>query len=183
MAYNFTPFKQGSEAALEWLKKEYLGIRSGQANPGILDSVRVDSYGVKVPVNQVASVLGEGAKSLRVAPWDKSMIKPLDTAIREANLGVSVAVDDQGLRVSFPELTNDTRQALLKVAKAKLEEARVRVRNEREKVVTDVDKQEKAATMGKDDAFRAKQELQKSVDEVNKKLEELYGKKEKEILS
>src|ERR1700754_147034 len=104
MAYNFTPFKQGSDAALDWLKKEYLGIRSGQANPGILDSVRVDSYGTKVPVNQVASVLAEGAKSLRIAPWDKGAIKSIDTALREANLGVSVAVDDQGLRVSFPDL-------------------------------------------------------------------------------
>ncbi len=181
MAYNFTPFKQGSEAALEWLKKEYLGIRSGQANPGILDSVRVDMYGSKVPVNQVASVLAEGAKTLRIAPWDKSAIKALDTAIREANLGVSVSVDDQGLRVSFPELTNDTRQALLKIAKAKFEEARVRVRGEREKVIGDADREEKAGTMSKDDAFRAKQELQKFVDETNKKLEELYEKKESEI--
>jgi ribosome recycling factor len=183
MAYNLTPFKQGSEAALEWLKKEYLSIRSGQANPGILDSVRVDSYGSKVPVNQVASVLAEGAKTLRIAPWDKGAIRSIDTAIREANLGVSVSVDDQGLRVSFPDLTADARQALLKIAKAKLEEARVRVRGEREKVVTDVDRQEKAGAMGKDDAFRAKQDLQKQVDETNKKLEELYGKKEKEILS
>jgi ribosome recycling factor len=183
MAYNLAPFKQGSEAALEWLKKEYLSIRSGQANPGILDSVRVDSYGTKVPVNQVASVLAEGAKSLRIAPWDKGAIRALDTAIREANLGVSVSVDDQGLRVSFPDLTADARQALVKIAKAKLEEARVRVRAEREKVVGDVDRQEKAATMGKDDAFRAKQELQKLVDEANRKLEDLYGKKEREILS
>lgn len=183
MAYNFNAFKQGSDAALEWLKKEYLSIRSGQANPGILDSVRVDSYGSKVPVNQVASVLAEGAKSLRIAPWDKAAIKDIDVAIREANLGVSVAVDGEGLRISFPDLTADARQSLVKIAKAKLEEARVRVRGEREKVVTDVDKQEKAATMGKDDAFRAKQDLQKLVDEANKKLEELYSKKEKEILS
>jgi ribosome recycling factor len=181
MAYNFSQFKQGGEDAVEWLRKEYLGIRSGQANPGILDSVRVDMYGSQMPVNQVASVLGESARSLRITPWDKGALKPLDTAIREANLGVSVSVDDQGLRVSFPELTDDRRQALMKIAKQKLEEARVRVRAEREKVHTDADRQEKAGTMGKDDVFRAKQDLQKMVDAVNASLEDLFNKKEKEI--
>ncbi len=181
MAYNFTPFKNGSEEALEWLRKEYTSIRSGQANPSILDSVRVEMYGSQVPINQVASILGEGARSLRITPWDKGAVKPLDTAIREANLGVSVSVDDQGLRISFPELTDDRRQALMKIAKGKLEEARVRVRGEREKVHGDADKQEKAGTMSKDDTFRTKADLQKMVDEVNRKLEELYTKKEKEI--
>lgn len=183
MAYNFSPFKQGAEATYEWLKKEYLGIRSGQATPGILDSVRVDMYGSKMPVNQVASVTTEGAKSLRVTPWDKGAVKALDAAIREANLGVSVAVDDQGLRIAFPDLTADRRDGLLKLAKAKLEEARVRVRGEREKVMNDADKQEKSGTMSKDDVFRTKQDLQKQVDETNKKLEDLFDKKEKEILS
>lgn len=182
MAYNFTPFKTGSDEALEWLRKEYASIRSGQANPSILDSVRVDMYGSQMPINQVASILGEGARSLRITPWDKGAVKPLDTAIREANLGVSVSVDDQGLRISFPELTDDRRQALMKLAKAKLEEARVRVRGEREKVHSDTDKQEKAGTMSKDDTFRTKQDLQKLVDEVNRKLEELYDKKEREVV-
>ena len=181
MAYNISGFKQGAEGALEWLRKEYASIRSGQANPGILDSVRVEMYGSQMPINQVATVLGESARTLRITPWDKSALKPLDAAIREANLGVSVSVDDQGLRVSFPELTDDRRQALLKLAKQKLEEARVRVRGEREKIHSDTDKQEKSGTMGKDDAFRTKQDLQKLVDEANKKLEELFEKKEKEI--
>lgn len=181
MAYNFSQFKQGADEALEWLRKEYLGIRSSQANPGILDSVRVDIYGSQMPINQVATILGESARTLRITPWDKTALKALDAAIREANLGVSVGVDDQGLRVSFPELTEDRRQALLKIAKQKLEEARVRVRGEREKVHSDADKQEKAGTMGKDEAFRVKQDLQKLVDEVNKKLEDLFAKKEVEI--
>lgn len=181
MAYNFSGFKLGAEGTLEWLRKEYAGIRSGQANPGVLDSVRVEMYGSQMPINQVATVLGESARTLRITPWDKGALKPLDSAIREANLGVSVSIDEQGLRVSFPELTDDRRQALLKLAKQKLEEARVRIRGEREKIHSDCDKQEKAGTMGKDDAFRAKQDLQKLVDEANKKLEDLYEKKEKEI--
>jgi len=182
MAYDFNEFRQASDSALEWLKKEYSGIRSGQANSGILDPVRVEMYGSKVPVNQVASVLSENSRTLKITPWDKSAIKAIDTAIREANLGISVSTDSQGLRIAFPELTSDRRQTLMKLAKQKLEEARVRVRNEREKIHSDIDKREKIGGMGKDDAFRAKQDLQKIVDEVNKKLEELTEKKEKEIL-
>ncbi len=183
MAYNFAQFKTGSDSTLEWLRNEYAGLRGNQANASILDSILVDSYGSKVPINQVASIVGEGPRSLRIAPWDKTVVKAIDSAIRESNLGVSVSVDDQGLRVSFPELTTERRDGLVKIAKQKLEEARVRVRNEREKIHSDVDKKEKASEMGKDDAFRTKQELQKLVDETNKKLEELYNKKEKEILS
>lgn len=178
MAYNFSQFKSGAESVCEWLRKEYTGIRSGQANPGILDSVRVEMYGSQLPVNQVATVLGEGARNLRITPWDKGALKPLDTAIREANLGVSVSIDEQGLRVSFPELTDERRQALLKLAKSKLEEARVKIRNEREKTLSEA---ERSATLSKDDKFRVKEDLQKLVDESNKKLEELFSKKEKEI--
>lgn len=183
MAYNFSQFKQGAEGTLEWLRREYTGIRSGQANPGILDSVRVEMYGSKMPINQLATVLGEGAKSLRITPWDKGALKLIDTAIREANLGVSVSVDDQGLRVNFPDLTEDRRQGLLKLAKQKLEEARVRIRSERERVHSELDKGEKDGNLGKDEVFRSKQELQKLVDEFNKKLEETFDKKEAEIKS
>ena len=160
---------------LEWLKGEYAGLRGGQAHPSILDSVRVEMYGSQMSINQVASVLGEGPKSLRINPWDKGAIKPLDTAIRNANLGVSVAVDENGLRVSFPELTSDRRQALLKVAKQKLEEARIRVRNERQNALQGF------KDLDEDTKKRNEQKLQKEVDEVNAKLEELYEKKELEI--
>ncbi len=166
------------EEVLEWLRKEYAGIRSGQASPGILDGVKVLMYNSQMPINQVASVLSESPKSLRISPWDKAAIKALDIAIREANLGVSVSVDDQGLRVSFPELTDDRRQALLKLAKQKWEEARIKIRNERQKILDDIEKK----YSGDDEKKRARSELQKSVDEANKKLEELYHKKESELL-
>lgn len=182
MAYDFTTFKNNSSGALEWLRKEYLGIRSGQANPAILDAVKVEVYGSPMLINQLGSITISDPRSLRITPWDKSVITLIDSAIRQANIGVSVSVDEQGIRVAFPQLTADTRQVLIKLAKQKHEEARVRLRNEREKVQTEADKQEKSGSMGKDDVFRAKQELQKLVDEVNKKLDLLYEKKEKEIL-
>ena len=177
MAYNFQPFKLSSEATLNWLQKEYASLRTGRATPTVLDSVSVDVYGSKMSINQVASVLGEGARSLRITPWDKTVTKAIDSAIRESNLGLSVSVDDAGLRVSFPELTAESRTMLMKVAKQKLEEARIRLRSERQKVLSDLDK----GDMPEDEQTRTKNELQKLVDETNKKFDELASKKEKEI--
>lgn len=182
MAYNFNAFKQGADGAVEWLRKEYSGLRTGRATAAILDSVLVDSYGSRMPITQLANVNLEGPQSIRIVPWDNAVAKSIESAIQQSNLGLSVSIDDKGLRVNFPSLTSERRVELTKVGKQKLEEARVRVRNEREKVHSDVDKQEKDGKMGKDDAFRAKQDLQKLVDEANKKLEDLYDKKEKEIL-
>jgi len=175
--YDFSEFKRKSEETLEWMKKEYTGIRTGRAMPSILDRVSVSSYGSSVSINQLATVSVEDPKTLRLTVWDKNAIKDIDKAIREANLGLSVSVDGAGLRVSFPELTSDRRAMLSKVAKEKLEEARVAVRTEREKALNSGGKD-----LSDDDKFRLKAELQKLVDEVNRKLEELFNKKEKEIL-
>ncbi len=181
MSYDFSQFKSGSEGALEWLRKEYSSLRTGKAVPSILDAILVDAYGSKMPINQVANINLEGSQSLRILPWDATLTKAIEISIQQSNLGLSVSVDDKGLRISFPSLTGERRIELTKVAKQKLEEARVRVRNEREKVHSDVQKNEKEGSMSKDDVFRIKQDLQKFVDEVNKKLEDLYEKKEKEI--
>ena len=181
MSVDFNNFKKAGEQALEWLKKEYSGIRTSRTAPNILDGVQVDAYGSKMPINQLATVSIEGPKSLRITPWDKAVAKFIDSAIRESNLGLSVALDGETLRVSFPELTSERRVALLKLAKEKLEEARKTVRVEREKTLGDIDKKEKEGEVSEDDKFRLKNELQKLVDESNKKFEEFYERKEKEI--
>ena len=177
MAYNFTNFKQASEATLEWLKKEYTGLRTGRSTPTILDVVSVEAYGSKMAINQMANITVEDARTLRITPWDKTVTQAIDSAIRESNLGLSVSVDDQGLRVAFPMLTEDRRTDLIKISKQKLEEARIRLRGERQKVLSDLDK----GDMPEDEQTRTKNELQKLVDEANRKLDELAAKKEKEI--
>ncbi len=181
MNYNFSPFKQGVKEVEEWLKKEFSQIRTGRASPAILDSVMVESYGSRMPINQVGNITLEGARSMKVVPWDMSQAKAIEKAILVSNLGLSVSVDDTGVRISFPELTTERREALIKVAKQKLEDARVSLRTEREKVLKDIDAQEKAGTINKDDKFRFKNELQKMIDEIHVKFEELTVKKEIEI--
>ena len=182
MAYDFSEFKKASEATLGWLKKEYSGIRTSRAMPNILDGVLVNVYGSSMPINQLATISVEDSKTLRITPWDKEVAKNIDKSIRESNLGLSVALDAVGLRVSFPELTSERRTMLSKLAKEKLEEARITMRTEREKSQSSIDHKQKEGSISEDDKFRLKNELQKLVEETNHKLEELALKKEKEIL-
>lgn len=183
MGYDFKVLKDKVKGVEEWLKKEYTGLRTGVASPSILDGVQVESYGARLPINQVANIGIEDARVIRITPWDKSQGKAIEKAIMVANLGVSVGADDKGVRVFFPELTTERRGILIKTAKAKLEEARVNLRREREEVWIDIQAKEKEGKMTEDEKFRFKNDMQKIVDEANKALEVLLEKKEKEINS
>ncbi len=182
MAYDFNPFKKHLASTEEWLKKEFQQIRTGQASPAVLDSVKVEVYGAPMALKEVASVTIEGARTLRIAPWDKSQTKEIEKAITVANLGMAVVVDDQGLRVMFPELTGERREQIAKTAKEKLEESKKQVRGHRDVVIKDLTAKEKEGGYGKDDIFRLKNDTQKLVDDTIKKLDEAYSKKEKEII-
>ena len=183
MAYDFSKFKKSISATEEWLKKEFSGIRTGQASPALLDGVKVESYGSPVPLSQIGSIATEGARTIRVAPWDASQVKDVEKAITLANLGVSVSVDDKGIRINFPELTEDRRKEIVKLAKERLEESKKRIRISRDDAIKDLKSAEKAGGIGEDEVFRHQKEIQKFVDDANKKLDELCAKKEKEILS
>lgn len=182
MAHDFREFRQASASVIGWLKREYTSIRTNQANPSVLDTVSVEVYGSFVPIHQIASVLGAGPKSLFITPWDNGLAPNIDRAIRESNLGLSVSLEAQGVRVSFPELTSERRILLVKIVKEKLEEARIKVRLEREKSLEILDRSEKEGSLSKDDKFRLKNEMQKLVADGNEQLEALAQKKEKEIL-
>ena len=182
MSYDFNPFKKQLAGVEEWLKKEFQQIRTGQASPSILDAVRVEVYGAPMALKEVASVVIEGARTLRVAPWDLKQVKEIEKAITVANLGLSVVVDDQGLRINFPELTADRRTEIAKNAKDKVEEAKKQVRGHRDSIIKDLQAKEKEGGYGKDEIFRYKNDTQKLVDEANKKLDDMFGKKEKELL-
>jgi len=182
MQYNFSQFKTELKKVEDFLSGAYNQLNIGRASPMVLDGISVESYGAKVPLKNVASVNIEDPKTLRVAPWDKSQIKEIEKAIVAANLGLSVATDDTGIRVIFPQLTTETRPKLVKVLKDKLEESRITVRRERERVWQDVEKKEKEAKLTQDEKFRAKDDLQKVIDEANKNLEAIFEKKEKEVM-
>lgn len=183
MAYDFKPFEKRIKDIEERLKKELGSVRTGRANPGILDTVMVESYGTRMPIGQIATISVEDARTLRATPWDKANAKEIEKAITMANLGLSVGMDERGVRVSFPELTAERRTSLLKLAKEKVEESRTALRIARDEVWSDIQKREKEGKMPEDDKFRAKDDMQKRVDAANKSFDEALQRKEKEIAS
>lgn len=182
MTYNFSPLKAKIAETEEWLHKEFAQIRTGRATPLILDAVSVESYGSRMSIKEMASITIEDPKTIRVVPWDTTQVKAIEKGISDSDLGLSVSVDDKGLRVIFPDLTAERRTQLAKVAKQKLEEARVSLRGEREAARADITQKEKKGELSEDDRFRYNEELQKYIDEANKKLDEMAERKDKEIL-
>lgn len=183
MAYDFSALKQKIKDTNEWLLNEYRTVRTGRATPALLDSLQVESYGTRVPINQVANISIEDARTLRITPWDSSQIKDIEKALTDSNLGVSASSDEKGVRASFSEITAENRATLLKVIKEKLEHARISLRGERDEIWNDIQKQERDKTISDDDKFRYKDEMQKLIDEGGNKLEVITIRKEKEILN
>lgn len=177
MSYNTTNFKVELKKIEEWLSKEYASVHTGKATPMVLDSIMVESYGSRMPIKNVASISIEDAKTLRIAPWDKGQIRDIESAIMEANLGLSVVSDSDGVRAIFPMLTTENRTKLAKILKEKLEDGRISVRKARQEemdILTD---------MSEDEVKRAKDEIQKCVDEANKNLEAIFAKKETDVMN
>lgn len=183
MAYDFKPFEKKIKDIEDRLGKELGSIRTGRAGPAILDGIHIESYGTRMPINQVANIAVEDARTLRIAPWDAAQSKEIEKAITMANLGLSVGVDEKGVRVFFPELTAERRAQLMKLAKEKLEEIRTQLRLARDDVWSDIQKHEKDGKMSEDEKFRSKDAMQKLVDAANKKFEDALARKEKEITS
>lgn len=181
--YDFNTVKEKVADSKEWLHKEYQSIRTGRAAPALLDGIMVDMYGTRMPLQQTANIGVESARTLRIAPYDTAQVKEVEKAITSANLGVGVSADEKGVRVTFPELTSERREMLIKAAKEKLEEARTSLRSARDDAWGDIQKKEREGELTEDDKYRLKDELQKLIDGGNKVLDEAFGKKEKEIAS
>lgn len=181
MAYDFSKLKKNVLETEEWLTRELGGVRTGRATPTLLDAVRADVYGAKTPIAQLANLSVEDSRTLRIVPWDKSVSKAIEKAIAEADLGVSVAADDVGMRVMFPALTTERRTLLAKIAHDKVEQAKVTLRGHRSDGMRELDSAEKEGGMSKDELARLKAEAQKLIDAGGVALETLEKKKIEEI--
>jgi ribosome recycling factor len=180
MAYDPTGLKRQIRETEEWLARELAGVRTGRAMPALLDGVKPEAYGTRTPLRELANISVEDARTLRVIPWDASIVRTVEKGITDADLGVGVATDDQGLRVTFPELTSERRTQLMKIAGEKTEQARTTLRGHRTEAIKEIDALEKDG-MSKDQARRDKDEVQKLSDAGNDALAELLTKKEQEI--
>lgn len=181
MTYDFSKLKADIKETEEWLARELSGVRTGRATPALLDGVKPEAYGARTPLRELASVSVEDARTLRVIPWDAGLVKAIEKGITDADLGIGVATDDQGLRVSFPELTHERREQLMKIAGDKTEQARVTLRTRRTDALKALEAAEEVGGMGKDEVARLKTEIQKLIDAGNSSLLEILKRKETEI--
>lgn len=153
-------------------------IKTGRANPAFVEGVDVDVYGSKMKIKELASIAVQDARTLVIQPWDKNSLKPIEKAIHEANLGLSPIPEKDLIRLTFPPLTEDRRKEYIKLLHSKMEDARIRVRRLRDDIRREVQEDD---SLGEDGQFKAKEDLQKMVDEYNKKIEEITNKKEEEL--
>ncbi|HRX15295.1 MAG: ribosome recycling factor [Spirochaetes bacterium] len=165
------------------LEKEFVAIRTGRANPSILDSVSIDAYGSPMPLNQVATVSCPEARLIMVQPWDKGNIGAIEKAILKADLNLNPSNDGNVIRIQIPELTEERRKELVKQAKNKAEDCRVAIRNVRRDGNDMVKELEKDKSISEDDSKKEQDNIQKLTDKYTEMVQKLTDNKEKEILS
>jgi len=169
------------DKVVSFLERELAKIRTGRASASLVEDIVVDCFGSKMPLKQLAAISSPEPKQITIQPWDKSYIEPIEKAIANSSLGTSPVVDKDIIRVSLPPVTEDYRKTLLRVISEKQEEAKKTIRHWRGEAWEEVQEKTKEGEIREDDKFRAKDELQKIVDEYNKKVEEHGERKKKEI--
>lgn len=182
MSFNKDDIKRRMEAAVDALKHEFSGLRTGRASTAMLDTITVEVYGSRMPLNQVGSVSVPEPRLLTVQVWDNGSVKAVEKAIRDANLGLNPQPDGNLIRIPVPELNQDRRKELSKVAGQYAESARVAVRNIRRDGMETLKKM-KADGQSEDENKRMGEEVQKLTDEHIKKIDNLLSDKEKDIMT
>jgi ribosome recycling factor len=175
--------KPGLDNALEHFKQDLGSFRTGRATPALIETVEVEAYGARLPLKQLAAITVPEPRVLLVQPWDRNIIKDIEKAIIASRSGLSLVLMGEQLRVNIPSLTEESRKELARHLRQKMEAAKITVRNLREQAWKEIQEGERAGLIREDDKFRGKEELQKTIDECNKKIEEAGGAKEKEIMT
>ena len=174
--------KEQMNKSVEATKENFMGIRTGRANPALLNGIMVDYYGAPTPIKAVASIGVPEPRTLSVTPFDASQANAVEKAIRDSDLGVSPNRDGNVIRVTMPELTEERRKEYVKLAKSKAEEGKVAVRNIRRKAKESIDKSVKDGDLGEDEGDRLLKELDKVTKQVTDSLDALLEGKQKEIM-
>ena len=174
--------KKRMEGSVASFHKDLGGLRTGRASASLLDPVVVDAYGQKMPINQVANVGAPEPKLITVQIWDKSMVGAVEKAVREAGLGLNPVVDGQNLRIPMPDLNEERRRELVKVAKGYAEDAKVAVRHVRRDAMETLKKAEKDKEIGQDESRASSDKVQKMTDEMVTEIDSVLATKETEIM-
>ena len=170
------------QKAIDHLEEELLNIRAGKASPHVLNSVMVDYYGTQTPVSGVASVTVPDAKTILIQPWDQKMLRPLEKAILDSNIGLTPSNNGEQIRLTLPPLTEERRKELVKQVRGEAETARISLRNARRDAVDAFKKAQKEG-MPEDEAKDGETQSQKLLEKFSKQLDAILDRKEKEIMT
>jgi len=175
--------KQGIEKAKEALRRDLSKLRTGRAHPGMLENLRVEYYGQRTPIAQMANINVPEPRLITVKPWDKSQVQAVEKAIRESDLGLNPQVDSELIRIPIPPLSEERRKELVKVAKKNGEECKVAIRKARHEAIDMLAEIEKDGGASKDDVDRGKKKAEEIVSESGAAVDHIVQQKEKEILT
>ncbi len=168
---------------VEFFKKEIAGLRTGRANPGILEGIQVDAYGVKTPINGLSSITLQDGQCIVIAPWDKNVAKDIEKAIVEADLGLGVVNEGDKIRLTVPRMTEENRRDLVKKLNERMEKSKISVRQLRDEIKHDIEDAQEKKEISEDDKFRFIKELDEHINKTNEEIKSIREKKEEEIMT
>lgn len=180
---DITELEDRMKKTIDNLEEKLVEIRAGRANPSILNKIMVDYYGVPTPLNQTAGISVPEARLIVVQPWDKSLLKPIERAINEAQIGINPVNDGNVIRLTFPDLNEETRKNLVKDVKALGEEAKIAIRNVRRDGIDSARAKQKASEITEDELKQEEDSIQKLTDKYINTIDEMLDNKEKDILT
>ena len=179
---NLTEYESKMNKSLEVLKREFNGLRTGRASVSLLDSIYIDAYGSSVPLNQVSNISVPESRLITVQVWDETLITVVESTIRNSDLGLNPMLEGNLIRIPIPELSEERRKELAKIASKYSEDCKVSVRNVRREAMEKIKALEKDKEISKDESFKFSDQVQEITDKLIEKIDMLFSEKEKDIL-
>ncbi len=183
MSFEISEYKNKMSKSFEILKKELSGLRTGRASPGLIEPLSVDAYGSKVPITQIGNISVPEPRMLSIQVWDQSLVEAVESSIRNSNLGLNPMTEGTLIRLPVPDLTEERRKEIVKLAGKYCEECRIGIRNIRRDAMDEVKNKEKNKEISKDEMFEHSENIQKLTDEFIAQVDSLFEEKEKDILT
>ena len=179
---NLTEYESKMNKSLEVLKREFNGLRTGRASVSLLDSIYIDAYGSSVPLNQVSNISVPESRLITVQVWDETLLTAVESTIRNSDLGLNPMLEGNLIRIPIPELSEERRKELAKIASKYSEDCKVSVRNIRREAMEKIKILEKDKEISKDESFKFSDQVQEITDKLIEKIDMLFSEKEKDIL-
>ena len=182
MMFDLKVYEEKMEKAIDVLKREFSGLRTGRASTSLLDSISIEAYGSKVPLNQVSNISVPESRLLTVQVWDDSIVNTVENSIRNSNLGLNPMIEGSLIRIPIPELSEERRIEIVKIASKYSEDSKISIRNIRRDAMEKIKSLEKNKEISQDELFKFSDKIQKMTDNLIEKVETLFVDKEKDIL-